>query len=422
MKIQAVFGRGVNLGRLKLLAGGPPDAASGVLAPYVTRLYQTLAVFRFVSFALGVGLLLGSNTNTATLLMPGFVAIVVGFYNIGRIVAPPLSRWSTPWMETILVLVDALLSVPLVLVTGGLDSPFLVYSLVPTLSTSLFMSRTLAAVTASLSALPIVGAHALAVVGIGKFPSLFLPHYLVFGIFYVAGYLLVLSLPFLSNLNWHRRLQMMAEQTERERLRREVHDEVAQTLAFLSLKLQRAEARVPKPEHAISPRDLRDIAMGVQRCYLAVRDYLDSTEEVAIQPLGARLVDMARQWEQDTGLTVDIFISGREWEIPSISARHLVQIVREALSNVGKHASPSSVRMELLWTTTGVTMCVRDDGQGFSTAQTHGHGLNIMRERASLIGATLSILSAPSRGTEVVVMYPYKEKGESSGPNQGSGS
>jgi nitrate/nitrite-specific signal transduction histidine kinase len=88
----------------------------------------------------------------------------------------------------------------------------------------------------------------------------------------------------------------------------------------------------------------------------------------------------------------------------------LLQIAREALANAAKHASTTGVWVELEHGPGHATLRVRDNGLGFSSSQPQGHGLNIMNERASIIGASLAVSSAPGQGTEVVVVYPYTGK------------
>jgi two-component system sensor histidine kinase DegS len=89
----------------------------------------------------------------------------------------------------------------------------------------------------------------------------------------------------------------------------------------------------------------------------------------------------------------------------------LLQITREALANVAKHAATFGAWVSLEYAPDQLTLRIRDAGRGFLASQSPGHGLAIMSERAAMIGANVSVTSAPGAGTEVVATYVYaKEK------------
>ena len=261
---------------------------------------------------------------------------------------------------------------------------------------------------AVISALSVTLGHAGAGVDFGDVPWILDGNYLAIVFLYTAICLLAAYLPFLSNLNWQRRIRTETLMTERRRLRREVHDNIAQTLAFLSLKAQRAEERVSrKSPSALTAKDVGDIAGAVEHAYLAVWDYLDGTDESGTEdPLGIRLTATAKQWSNQAGLPMNIEVTREELNLDSTVEQHLFQIAREALTNVGKHASPFYVWLGLESSLTEVRLRVQDDGRGFASTQPSGHGLRTMKERASMIGASLTISSELWEGTEVLVVYP----------------
>jgi signal transduction histidine kinase len=85
----------------------------------------------------------------------------------------------------------------------------------------------------------------------------------------------------------------------------------------------------------------------------------------------------------------------------------LYRVAQEGLNNVARHAGASAVAMSLRVGPEGVELCIKDDGRGFDPALVppDHFGLRIMRERADTIGATLTVDSAPGRGTQVVVRW-----------------
>ena len=129
-------------------------------------------------------------------------------YNIYRIVwrvEPARPQAVVQWVS---LAIDLLLSVGLILISRGLDSPFLIYSLSPILIASLLMNKRGAVAVAALSGASVLGMHLLAQLRVTDLPWLLDGDYLVLALLYASVCLLVVSLPFLANLNWQRRRPM----------------------------------------------------------------------------------------------------------------------------------------------------------------------------------------------------------------------
>ncbi len=404
---------GSRLRRASSPAGGDPlthDASDSPLERYRSVVFQSLAAFRFFSFALGVSLafiLNPAQQPTLTLLL---AVALVGLFNIGRVIwrVNPVRR--NLLVDAAGLGLDLLLGIGLVLFTGGLDSGFLIYSLAPILTAGLLMNARTAAAAGAISALSVLGAYVAGGLGLGGFPWILDGNYLTLSLLYAAICLMTGILPFLTNLNWHGRVRTLAAESEHQRLRRDVHDNVAQTLAFLSMKVERADRLASQERNLLTKRDVDDIASAVQRSYLAVRDYLDGVSgELGEGPLGSRLAGVAEKWRRDARLRVTTKIAQGESGLPTPVEYQLLQIAREALTNVAQHALATQAWIEVEYGLEETTVRVRDDGRGFSSSQPRGHGLNIMNERAAIIGASLTVSSAPGQGTEVVVKVPRAE-------------
>ena len=385
------------------------DAEIEVTGHLTRAVFPSLAVFRFLALAMGVGLEIvrGSESTVGLGLMLGAVAI----FSIVRVLVRnfPTEGVSSPAVG--LLVIDLILSLALVVFTGGLDSPFLIYSLVPILVASLLMNLTAAMFGAITSSVIVTAGHVAPIFNMGSFPWILDGNYLAVALLYLAVCLLCSQLPFLANLNWRRRLNTAAVSSERNRLRREIHDNVAQTLAFLSLKVKRAEERASDDGYVrVTPRDMRDIARTVERVYLTIRDYLDGVEEHAgNENLGESFEAAVRQWSRDTGLMADVAVLGSGPEPSPYVKGQMLQIAREALANVAKHAYATRVYAELDYDQSGLKIKIRDDGRGFSLEGPSGHGMDIMRERAALAGASLEVQSQPGEGTLVTVEYNNSE-------------
>lgn len=384
----------------------PLHATPPTMERYVGTVFQALAIFRFLSFAMGVGLLY-SLDQPDTITLGAIVVMVTGGYAIVRVVLRFNPATYGAVISVAALASDIVLSVALVLFTGGLDSRFLIYSLAPILTVSLLMDARLAIAVALASGLSVAGAYVAGNLGLGDYPWILSGNYLAFSLLYIAVCLLISYLPFLANLNWQRRLRAESQASERDKLRRDVHDSVAQTLAFLSLKMKRAEERSGSPTGVLTPRDMADIRSMVERAYLSVRDYLDQPDaDEDSSSLTANLTNVVAQWSKDTGLKAEISVRGMEQALAPRTKFHVLQIVREALANVAKHAYSHHTWVTMEGAEGVVRVKVRDDGRGFSSSQPRGHGLGIMTERAALVGATVEVRSTPGEGTEVVITCP----------------
>jgi len=377
---------------------------------YRAALYQFLAVFRFLSFAMGMGLYFAPREGAhPPPLWPLGMAGAVAFFVIAQVLFRLYPERFGPRGRALLLAVDTLLAVLGVLTTGALDSPFLFYSLAPVLSTALLVDLPSAVGVALVVGLSPLLAHLTPWLGWSVYPSLLEGNRLPVGVLFLLIALVVGLLPFLANLNWQARLRADLVAEERRRLRRELHDSVAQVLAFLSLKVRRAEERAHGGGALLTPDEVEAIARAVEQSYLAVRDFLDALEG-SLPPgdLPSALAEAVSAWSRQTGIPVDLRLERVEASCPDEHRHHLVQIVREALANTARHSGATRVGVSLEREDGAFVVRVRDNGRGIPPGTPAGHGTSIMRERARLIGAHLEVESAPGRGTEVRVRYPLK--------------
>jgi len=199
---------------------------------------------------------------------------------------------------------------------------------------------------------------------------------------------------------------------ERNLLAQELHDSIAQALAFLNLQTQMLRKALAEPDAAETMCILDEIQAGVQESYADVRELLvhfrtrvaEGDVEHGIRTLLARL-------EHQTGMHTELRMSGAAVPLAPDDQLQVMHILQEAVSNVRKHANASRVEVEL---TRGhdYAFTVRDDGRGFDPARTKGDaaahvGLRIMHERAGRIGGAVSVHSRPGHGTEVVLRVPF---------------
>jgi len=206
------------------------------------------------------------------------------------------------------------------------------------------------------------------------------------------------------------------QEEERRRIARELHDETAQSLASLLLGLSALrETRTLKAARAAAG-ELHQVAT---RALAEVRRLASGLRPSALDDLGlpAAVARYAADFGQMRGLAIDVEAGGLGTDrMPRAVETALYRIMQEALSNVARHAGAGHVRVQLDRFGAMVSMLVSDDGIGFDpdrppapATAAHGLGIHTMRERALVLNGTLTIQSAPGRGTRVSVEIPVSE-------------
>jgi len=199
---------------------------------------------------------------------------------------------------------------------------------------------------------------------------------------------------------------------ERSFIARELHDSIAQSLAFLKIQLGLLRNDIKRGDHARIDQTLGELDAGVHESLGDVRELLvhfrTRTNHEDIAPA---LKTTLQKFEHQTGLATHLDMEGDGMPLPADVQVQVLHVVQEALSNVRKHARARAVWVEVQQTPQW-RVEVRDDGCGFEPAgaapdETHV-GLRIMRERAQNIGATVEVASVPGSGTCVVLKLPER--------------
>jgi len=214
----------------------------------------------------------------------------------------------------------------------------------------------------------------------------------------------------MDNLRLVARDREMAVSEERNLLAQELHDSIAQVLAFLKIQVQLLRGAISKQRTDEVERALGEIDTGVRECYANVRELLvHFRTRPGHEDIEHALRATLTKFERQSGLSTHLSIRGDGLPLPPDQQVQVLHIVQEALSNVRKHAQADhvSLRVEQVprW-----SFEVQDNGRGFAaapsdSAPTHV-GMQIMRERAQRIGAQLSIDSPPEGGTCVRLVLP----------------
>lgn len=205
-----------------------------------------------------------------------------------------------------------------------------------------------------------------------------------------------------------------AQEDERARIARELHDETAQTLSAFTLELatlQNDKLRKSDMKQTVERLQTlsRDMSQGLYRLVHDLRPA--QLDDLGLVPAMRFLVD------QDCcplGLRVNIEVDGTPRRLPALVETVLFRVGQEALANLARHAQVHEGRVEIVYGGTDVTLRVVDRGRGFDPTENfhppHGWGLAGMKERVESIGGTLQIISAPGQGTTIEVCVPADVK------------
>ena len=196
---------------------------------------------------------------------------------------------------------------------------------------------------------------------------------------------------------------------ERSLLAQELHDSIAQSLAFMKIQVGLLRDSLRRGDEAAATRTVGELQAGVKECYGDVRELLmHFRTRTQGEDIGPALRSTVQKFEHQTGLPVTLEVQGHGVPLPTDVQVQVLHMVQEALSNARKHARARSVALRVQqapqW-----RFEVADDGVGFDAAADAGEshvGLRIMRERAARIGAHVDVDSAPGAGTRVVITVP----------------
>lgn len=201
-----------------------------------------------------------------------------------------------------------------------------------------------------------------------------------------------------------------AQEDERKRVAREIHDGPAQTLAHVLLRSELVEkiSREKSAEEAI--QEFRELRVLIRSSLGEVRRIIYDLRPMAIDDLGLvpTLQKYLRHLEDNTGMVTEFTTKGKEARVAPNLEIGLFRIVQEAAQNAYKHAKPDLLRVQLEQRPTSITILIKDDGKGFDVNKERdkSFGLLGMRERVNALGGELTIDSVVGQGTRVKVFVP----------------
>ena len=220
----------------------------------------------------------------------------------------------------------------------------------------------------------------------------------------------------IENALLHEQVQVLAITEERGRIAREMHDSLAQVLAYVNTKSQAAIAYLGNDDCERAREQIDQLAASAREAYVDVREGIFALRSAASLPdrtfLDA-LAEYSRSWQEQTGVAVMLSVppADRRIALSSLAEIHLLRLVQEALSNIRKHARASEVGITVRKSGPNLEVAIRDNGSGFDPLDivpgVHPRfGLSTMRERAEASGGTFTLTSHPGQGTSIDVSIP----------------
>jgi len=211
----------------------------------------------------------------------------------------------------------------------------------------------------------------------------------------------------------HERTALFATAEERNRLARELHDSLAQSLTAVTLQLEAADAVVTKSPEKAQPK-IEEALRLAREALIETRRVVHDLRAGALQgkSLPQALRELGATYARTYGFQVAVTSSGPAGRLTPHLEAGLFRIAQEAITNAARHAAAANVRVRLVIGPEKVVLSVKDDGRGFDPDRCpepedrEGFGLKGMIERARLLGGALRIESAPGVGTRIEAVVP----------------
>ena len=210
-----------------------------------------------------------------------------------------------------------------------------------------------------------------------------------------------------------------AQEDERLRVSREIHDGPAQEMANLIYQASICERLVDTRPEEEAKAGLQELRRQIRTCLADVRQIIFDMRPMSLDDLGLvpALRQLVSKLEERKVLKTDFQVNGKERALEKHVEVTLFRIIQEGLNNIHRHAGVSEGRLRLLFSPNDLSILISDEGRGFDMEETeemrksgtgNGHfGILGMEERAKLIGASLNVISNPGEGTKIHVKFSY---------------
>jgi signal transduction histidine kinase len=362
---------------------------------------------RFVAIVVAVIQIYVFAVPSYSVFHPTLLVVLASVYTFFEAMLP--ARWYRKGHPILILLItDMAAGAFLILFTGGLYSPFLLFTLSAVLRAGLFLEAGITSATAAILVINVIIIH------------VFNPFFnrdlsdsgLSFLFIFIAAVSLSAVLPYLINVNLRQRLKTQDVLEERQKLSHEIHDGLAQNVTALRWQIQLLQRRLATM--GIELTEARELEKLVEKAQYETRESLELLRNYHGQgSLLLYLKDYRKYFKQEPGIHFSLDIDSSRTHLETAVEVEVLRICQEALANVRKHSNAKKVHIAIRPEKGKLKVTIVDDGSGFDpnavfkgNGFSKSHGLSIMRERAESIGAAFEVLSAPGKGVEIRLELP----------------
>lgn len=208
-------------------------------------------------------------------------------------------------------------------------------------------------------------------------------------------------------------MMIQAQESERQRLSRQMHDGPAQALSNFILQTEIA-MRLFDVDQKKAREELENLKVSATGTFRKVRDFIFELRPMMLDDLGLvptlkRYVDA---WKDQAGIEARLMVTGKERRLESYEEVMVFRAVQELLNNTGRHSAASSVKVQVDMGDSVTKVTVDDDGKGFDAenlSDKRGMGLKVIRDRVEMLGGVMEVDSVIGQGTRVTFQIPTLE-------------
>jgi two-component system sensor histidine kinase DegS len=205
-------------------------------------------------------------------------------------------------------------------------------------------------------------------------------------------------------------MMIQAQESERQRLSRQMHDGPAQALSNFILQTEIA-MRLFDVEQDKARAELENLKVSATETFRKVRDFIFELRPMMLDDLG--LVPTLKRYQdalkEQTGLDIRLTVTGSERRLQSYQEVMIFRAIQELLNNACDHSQASTIKVQMDMGAMEIRVSVEDDGKGFdvdSEVESGGMGLKVIRDRVEMLGGSMDVDSVIGQGTRVTIQMP----------------
>jgi two-component system sensor histidine kinase DegS len=205
---------------------------------------------------------------------------------------------------------------------------------------------------------------------------------------------------------------IQAQEAERQRLSRQMHDGPAQALSNFILQTEIA-MRLMDVDNAQAREELNNLKASAMSTFQKVRNFIFELRPMMLDDLGLSptIKRYADTFKEQTGMDISVTVSGQERRLESYIEVMIFRALQELLGNAARHSQATNVKALIDMGENSIKVTVDDNGRGFSTdtlKSGNSLGLNLIRDRVEMLGGTFELDSTIGKGSRITLLIPAK--------------